>query len=252
MAVRNRKKAKNESAEGKQSATREERPPRSRRRPKTTKQRVAGLLGFLATIFFLFTLVARIDLGTSFGTGTGFNKAHISPVSVMSSYLLNANLNPIDKKEYPRLYLASKKICYNLAYANDVITDYVPESLLFRRASSKSSKSSRGKKGKTSESKTAKATYSHAKAWADKQAKDKATLVLLHNNYPLLIGAGLCIVGVLISAIRFVEGMSMVLAGYGLMYNGASIHPNTDVSYYGMYSAAAIAVLIYTVDTLKG
>eukprot|EP00511_Aplanochytrium_stocchinoi_P013264 CAMPEP_0204879228 /NCGR_PEP_ID=MMETSP1349-20130617/563_1 /ASSEMBLY_ACC=CAM_ASM_000710 /TAXON_ID=215587 /ORGANISM="Aplanochytrium stocchinoi, Strain GSBS06" /LENGTH=268 /DNA_ID=CAMNT_0052036727 /DNA_START=27 /DNA_END=837 /DNA_ORIENTATION=- len=216
--------------------------------PKTTSQKLAGVLRIVTSIVCIVAVLARTDIVTAFGTGTGFNKAHVSPLAISSSYFLNPDSNPFSKKEYPRLNIASKKICYNLAFAGETIADYIPN--LFP-STKKTAKNSKKKSRKKNDMGRSASPYSRARDWADSQ-NDKNMNLLLYKNTPLLVGAALFIIGSFGSLLLFNEGIMAVCGGIVLMYSGGSAHPGCQATNFAVYFGISLAVVIYINDTLMG
>jgi hypothetical protein len=88
-------------------------------------QLVGALLRRVAALAFTILIFSRSNIGEAFGTGTGINKAQVSPVNIVVHSLLHADFIKKDKQFNAKAKLVSQALIYPSVY----IGPYMPKKM---------------------------------------------------------------------------------------------------------------------------
>lgn len=182
--------------------------------------------------------------------GTGVNKAHLSPVGILSHYVTATTpLKSVD----PRLDLASRKMVIALAVPREVLSDLtlmiIPGSDQTSSDSSKSRSKSKSKskskdKGEAqAKTKAGEDYYNRALRWTQKNAKNGGLARATHSNHMLVAGAVVVLFGGIVAFLFPELGFTSFIGGALMLYVGANMTaPKVSISYGITHVVLPVAV----------
>lgn len=201
----------------------------------------------LLYLFAVTVLYSRQDMATAYGVGTGVSRAHVSPISVVSHYVMSPAFKATSPlNDYPKVNQALKKICIAMAVPGEAYRIYIAEPFLLPE---------KKKKEKSQDKDNKKPLDLHAEAvkWSEKNLRDKGIQRVIQDNVAIVAGGLFVILGAFIGTVSASNGLFLYLLGTGIMFASlASRSANPNFTPLGIGLVLALLVFLFLFDGEPG